>query len=69
MRAESLLYGALVKRWWDNIDSFHFLSIGELTLTPYHFSMLIGLRVGVGGSIPCDPDMTSGESHNVNFLG
>ncbi|GMP84945.1 hypothetical protein CsSME_00038278 [Camellia sinensis var. sinensis] len=29
-----------------------------LTLTPYDFAMLTGLRVGVGSPIPCDPDMT-----------
>ncbi|KAL7170398.1 hypothetical protein ACSBR2_035297 [Camellia fascicularis] len=57
MRAESLLYGALVERWWDTTDSFHFSLIGELTLTPYDFLMLIALRVGVGGPIPFDPDM------------
>ncbi|KAL7180887.1 hypothetical protein ACSBR1_039863 [Camellia fascicularis] len=58
MRAESLLYGAPVKRWWDTTDPFHFSLIGELTLIPYDFSMLTGLRVGVGSLIPCDPDMT-----------
>ncbi|KAL7250488.1 hypothetical protein ACSBR1_012491 [Camellia fascicularis] len=57
MRAEPLLYGALVERWWDTTDSFHFSSIGELTLTPYDFSMLTGLRVGVGSTISFDPDM------------
>ncbi|KAL7221848.1 hypothetical protein ACSBR1_023735 [Camellia fascicularis] len=58
MRAESLLYGALVERWWDTTESLNFSSIGELTPTPYEFLMLIGPRVGVGGPIPCDPDMT-----------
>ncbi|KAL7253908.1 hypothetical protein ACSBR1_008281 [Camellia fascicularis] len=58
MRAESLLYGALVERWWDTIELFHFSSIEEPTLTLYDFSMLTGLRAGVGGPIPCDPDMT-----------
>ncbi|KAL7181429.1 hypothetical protein ACSBR1_040338 [Camellia fascicularis] len=45
MRAESWLYGALVERWWDTTDSFHFSSTGEMTLTPYDFSMLIGALV------------------------
>ncbi|KAL7175262.1 hypothetical protein ACSBR2_028966 [Camellia fascicularis] len=58
IRAKSQLYGALVKRWWDTTNSFQFSSIGELTLTPYDFSMLTGLRVGVGDPIPYDPDMT-----------
>ncbi|KAL7194986.1 hypothetical protein ACSBR1_035241 [Camellia fascicularis] len=58
MKAESLLYGALVEKWWDTTDSFHFSSIGELTLTPYNFLMLTGLRVGVSSPIPYDPDMT-----------
>ncbi|KAL7251736.1 hypothetical protein ACSBR1_013568 [Camellia fascicularis] len=57
MRAESLLYGALVERWWDTTNSFHFSSIRELTLTLYDFSILTGLWVGVGGAIPCNPDM------------
>ncbi|KAL7238524.1 hypothetical protein ACSBR2_004584 [Camellia fascicularis] len=58
MRVESLLYRALVERWWDTTDLFHFSSIGDLTLTPYDFSMLISLRIGIGGPIPCDRDMT-----------
>ncbi|KAL7207897.1 hypothetical protein ACSBR1_029780 [Camellia fascicularis] len=57
MRAESWLYGALVERWWDTIYSFHFSSTGEMTLTPYDFSMLTGLQVGVDGPVPFDPDM------------
>ncbi|KAL7160828.1 hypothetical protein ACSBR2_041470 [Camellia fascicularis] len=57
MRAESWLYGALVERWWDTIDSFHFSSTREMTLTPYDFSMLTGLQVGVGDPVPFDPDM------------
>lgn len=58
MRAESLLYGALVERRWDTTSSFHFSSTGEMTLTPYDFSMLTDLRVGVGGPVPFDPEMT-----------
>ncbi|KAL7202214.1 hypothetical protein ACSBR1_033814 [Camellia fascicularis] len=46
-----------VERWWDTTNSFHFSSAGEMTITPYDFSMLIGLRVGVGDSILFDPNM------------
>ncbi|KAL7212826.1 hypothetical protein ACSBR2_015504 [Camellia fascicularis] len=69
MKAESLLYGALVERWWDTTDSFPFSSIGELTLTPYDFSMLTGLRVGVGGPILCDSDMTQWSAAQCQLLG
>ncbi|CAL5321845.1 hypothetical protein CsSME_00011680 [Camellia sinensis var. sinensis] len=57
-RVESWLYGALVERWWDTTSSFHFSFTGDMTLTPYDFLILIGLRVGVGGPVPFDPDMT-----------
>ncbi|KAL7264118.1 hypothetical protein ACSBR1_002131 [Camellia fascicularis] len=69
MRAEPLLYGALVERWWDTIDSFHFSSISELTLTSYDFSMLTGLQVGVGGPILFDPDMTQWRAAQRQLLG
>ncbi|XP_028052401.1 protein MAIN-LIKE 2-like [Camellia sinensis] len=68
MRAETLMYGVLVERWWDTTDSFHFSSIGELTLTPYDFSMLTNLRVRVGGPIPYDPDMTQWRAAQRQFL-
>ncbi|GMP74020.1 hypothetical protein CsSME_00031560 [Camellia sinensis var. sinensis] len=45
MRVESWLYGASVERWWDTTSSFHFSPTGEMTLIPYDFSMLFGLRV------------------------
>ncbi|KAL7196124.1 hypothetical protein ACSBR1_036192 [Camellia fascicularis] len=54
---------------WDTTDSFHFSSIGELTLTPYDFSILTGLRVGVGGPIPCDLDMTQWRAAQHQLLG
>ncbi|KAL7190450.1 hypothetical protein ACSBR2_022681 [Camellia fascicularis] len=69
MRAESVLHGALVERWWDTTDSFHFSSTGEMTLTPYDFSMLTGLRVGVGGLVPFDPDMTQWRDVQLQLLG
>lgn len=58
MMAKSWLYGALVERWWDTTFSFHFSSTGEMTLTPYDFSMLTSLRVGVDGLVSFDSNMT-----------
>ncbi|KAL7247091.1 hypothetical protein ACSBR2_002077 [Camellia fascicularis] len=69
MRANPLLHRALVERWWDTTDSFHFSSIGELTLTPYDFSLLTGLQVGVGGPIPFDPDMAQWRAAQLYLLG
>ncbi|KAL7165765.1 hypothetical protein ACSBR2_036605 [Camellia fascicularis] len=69
MRAKSLLYGALVERWWDTTSSFHFSSTGEMTLTPYDFLMLTGLRVGVGDLVPFDPDMTQWRDAQLQLLG
>ncbi|KAL7175893.1 hypothetical protein ACSBR2_029466 [Camellia fascicularis] len=54
--ASRALLGALVERWWDTTNSFHFSSTGEMTMTPYDFSMIIGLGVG-GDPIPFDMDM------------
>ena len=36
---------ALAERWWDTTNTFH-LPFGEMTMTPYNFSMITGLRVG-----------------------
>ncbi|KAL7254874.1 hypothetical protein ACSBR1_009095 [Camellia fascicularis] len=69
MRVESVLYGALAKRWWDTTDLFHFSSTGEMTLTPYDFSMLTGLGVGVGGPIPFDLDMAQWRAAQLQLLG
>ncbi|KAL7163962.1 hypothetical protein ACSBR2_039965 [Camellia fascicularis] len=56
--ARRALLSALVERWWDTTNSFHFSSTGEMTMTPYDFSMITGLRVG-GDSIPFGLDMGS----------
>ena len=32
--------------FWDTVCTFHFLGIGEVMLTPYDFSVIIGLRLG-----------------------
>ncbi|KAI7979642.1 Protein MAINTENANCE OF MERISTEMS, partial [Camellia lanceoleosa] len=69
MRAKSFLYGALVEIWWDTTNSFHFSSTGEMTLTPYDFSMLTGLRVGVGDPVLFDPDMTQWKDAQLQLLG
>ncbi|GMP83225.1 hypothetical protein CsSME_00037214 [Camellia sinensis var. sinensis] len=69
MRVKSVLYGALVERWWDTTDLFHFSSTGEMTLTPYDFSMFTGLRVGVSGSIPFDLYMAQWRAAQLQLLG
>lgn len=40
------LLAALAERWWDTTDSFHFSVAGDMTMTPYDFSMLTGIGVG-----------------------
>ena len=37
---------ALVERFWETTYTFHFPNIGEVMLTPYDFSIIIGLRLG-----------------------
>ncbi|KAL7169690.1 hypothetical protein ACSBR2_034675 [Camellia fascicularis] len=39
-----------------------------MTLTPYDFSMLTGLWVGVGGPIPFDPDMAQWRAAQLQLL-
>ena len=36
----------LSERFWDTTCTFHFPGIGEVMLTPYDFSVIIGLRLG-----------------------
>ncbi|KAL7244150.1 hypothetical protein ACSBR1_016395 [Camellia fascicularis] len=40
------LLGALVERWWDTTNFFHFSATGEMMMTPYDFAMLTGIEVG-----------------------
>ena len=54
--ASRTLMGALVERWWDTTNSFHFSATGDMTMTPFDFSMLIGLDEA-GRLVPCDTDM------------
>ncbi|GMP48375.1 hypothetical protein CsSME_00015748 [Camellia sinensis var. sinensis] len=57
--ASRTLMGALVERWWDTTNSFHFLATGDLTMTPFDFAMLTGLDVA-GRPVPYDADMGKG---------
>ncbi|KAI7985389.1 Protein MAIN-LIKE 2, partial [Camellia lanceoleosa] len=54
--ASRTLMGALVERWWDTTNSFHFSATGDMTMTPYDFAMLTGLDVA-GRPVPYDADM------------
>ncbi|GMP46176.1 hypothetical protein CsSME_00014435 [Camellia sinensis var. sinensis] len=56
LMASITLLGALVERWWDTTNSFHFSTTGDMAVTLYDFAMLTGLEVG-GRSIPYDSDM------------
>lgn len=62
------LIGALVERWWDTTNSFHFSTTGEMTMTPYDFAMLTGVEVG-GNSIPYNMDMGEWEATWLHLLG
>ncbi|KAL7225683.1 hypothetical protein ACSBR1_020940 [Camellia fascicularis] len=68
MRVESVLYGALAERWWDTTDSFHFSSTGEMTLTPYDFSVLTGLESELVALSYLTQIWCNGELHSSNFL-
>ncbi|KAF5934503.1 hypothetical protein HYC85_030674 [Camellia sinensis] len=62
------LLAALAERWWDTTDSFHFSAAGDMTMTPYDFSMLTGIGVG-GDPIPFDIDMDEWTAAQVLLLG
>ncbi|KAL7207918.1 hypothetical protein ACSBR1_029798 [Camellia fascicularis] len=66
--ASQALLEALVERWWETTNSFHFSSTGEMTMTPYDFSMITGLRVR-GDLIPFDMDMGQWEAAWIHLLG
>ncbi|KAI7982454.1 Protein MAIN-LIKE 2, partial [Camellia lanceoleosa] len=61
LEASRTLLGALVERWWDTTNSFHFSTIGDMTMTTYDFSMLTGLEVR-GRPIPYDSDLGEWEA-------
>ncbi|GMP57280.1 hypothetical protein CsSME_00021430 [Camellia sinensis var. sinensis] len=54
--ASRTLMGALVERWWDTTNSFHFSATGDMTMTPFDFAMLTCLDVA-GRPVPYDEDM------------
>ncbi|KAL7240067.1 hypothetical protein ACSBR2_005849 [Camellia fascicularis] len=66
--ASRTLLGALVERWWDTTNSFHFSATGDMPMTPYDFSILTGLEVG-GRPIPYDADMGEWKVAWVYLLG
>ncbi|KAL7204575.1 hypothetical protein ACSBR2_017616 [Camellia fascicularis] len=68
LQASRALLGALVERWWDTTNSFHFSSMGEMTMTPYDFSMIMGLRVR-GDPIPFNIDMGQWKAAWTYLLG
>jgi len=61
LAASRTFLGALVERWWDTTNSFHFSATGDMTMTPYNFAMLTGLDVG-GWPVPYDFDMGEWEA-------
>ncbi|KAI8009968.1 Protein MAIN-LIKE 2, partial [Camellia lanceoleosa] len=68
LMASMTLLGALVERWWDTTNSFHFSTTGDMTMTPYDFARLTGLEVG-GQPIPYDFDMGEWEADWTYLLG
>ncbi|GMP43768.1 hypothetical protein CsSME_00013005 [Camellia sinensis var. sinensis] len=62
------LMGALVERWWDITNSFHFSATGDMTMTPFDFAVMTGLDVG-GWAIPYDEDMGEWEAAWIYLLG
>ncbi|GMP80647.1 hypothetical protein CsSME_00035667 [Camellia sinensis var. sinensis] len=61
------LMGALVERWWDTTNSFHFSATGDMTMTPFNFVVLTSLDVG-GWSIPYDEDIGEWEAAWIYLL-
>ncbi|GMP47320.1 hypothetical protein CsSME_00015109 [Camellia sinensis var. sinensis] len=68
LTASRPLLAALVERWWDTTDSFHFSATGDMTMTPYDSSMLTGIGVG-GDPIPFGTDMDEWEAAQIYLLG
>ena len=62
------LLAALAERWWDTTDSFHLSAAGDMTMTPYDFSVLTGIGVG-GDPIPFDTDMDEWIAAQIYLLG
>ncbi|XP_028074891.1 protein MAINTENANCE OF MERISTEMS-like [Camellia sinensis] len=66
--ASKTLMGALVERWWDTTNSFHFLATGDMTMTPFDFAILTSLDMG-GWPIHYDEDMGEWEAAWIYLLG
>ncbi|KAF5933073.1 hypothetical protein HYC85_029244 [Camellia sinensis] len=62
------LLAVLVERWWDTTNSFHFSAAGDMTMTPYDFSMLTGIGVR-GDPIPFGTDMGEWDAAQLYLLG
>ena len=62
------LLGTLAERWWDTTDSFHLSTAGEMTMTPFDFSMLTGIGVG-GDPIPYATAMDEWDAAQIFLLG
>ncbi|GMP26358.1 hypothetical protein CsSME_00002828 [Camellia sinensis var. sinensis] len=46
------LLSALVERWWDTTNSFHFSVAGDMTMTPYDFAILTDIELWVYAYFP-----------------
>ena len=55
---------ALLERFWDTTCTFHFLGIGEVTLTPYDFLAITSLKLG-GERIKVNDSITSAEIKSI----
>jgi hypothetical protein len=66
-RTDRRLIRALVERWWDTTNTFHF-RFGEMTITPLDFAAITGLRVG-GEPIPFDSELYLDTAAVEHYLG
>ncbi|KAH7849478.1 hypothetical protein Vadar_018461 [Vaccinium darrowii] len=66
-RTDRKLIRALVERWWDTTNTFHF-RFGEMTITPLDFAAITGLRVG-GEPIPFDSKLYLDTAAVEHYLG
>ncbi|KAH7858103.1 hypothetical protein Vadar_020029 [Vaccinium darrowii] len=66
-RTDRKLIRALVERWWDTTNTFHF-RFGEMTITPLNFAAITGLRVG-GEPIPFDSELYLDPVAVEHYLG
>lgn len=53
MNNDVQLCGALAACWWKTTHTFHF-SFGEMGITPLDFTMLTGIAIGQGATLPYD---------------